>query len=102
MDKKYIVGNAKTNLDNPITKNYNRFFLAFIVSEKDDIILETEVSSILKITNSFVREIFVGKNFVKDQDKIIEEVERTYLGSSQKSIIVAYKDAIKKYIKSKN
>ena len=31
MDKKYIVGNAKTNLDNPITKNYNKFFLAFIV-----------------------------------------------------------------------
>lgn len=100
MDKKYIVGNAKTNLDNPITKNYNKFFLAFIVSDKDDIILETEVSSILKITN--VREIFVGKNFIKDQDKIIAEVERTYLGSSQKSIIVAYKDAIKKYIKSKN
>ena len=90
MDKKYIVGNAKTNLDNPITKNYNKFFLAFIVSDKDDIILETEVSSILKITNSFVREIFVGKNFIKDQDKIIAEVERTY------------KDAIKKYIKSKN
>ena len=42
MDKKYIVGNAKTNLDNPITKNYNKFFLAFIVSDKDDIILETE------------------------------------------------------------
>ena len=49
-----------------------------------------------------MREIFIGKNFIKDQDKIIAEVERTYLGSSQKSIIVAYKDAIKKYIKSKN
>lgn len=89
MDKKYIVGNAKTNLDNLITKNYNKFFLAFIVLTKDDIIIETEVSSILKITNSFVREIFVGKNFIKDQNKIIAEVERTYLGSSQKSIIVA-------------
>lgn len=29
MDKKYIVGNAKTNLDNPITKNYNKFFFSF-------------------------------------------------------------------------
>ena len=59
MDKKYIVGNAKTNLDNPITKNYNKFFLAFIVSEKDDIILEIEVSSNLKNNQFFCEERYL-------------------------------------------
>ncbi|MDR1835192.1 MAG: DUF3870 domain-containing protein [Fusobacteriaceae bacterium] len=102
MEKIYVVGHSKTNLDNPITKIYNKFFLAFIISRKDDAILDVEAPFILKITNVFVKELFVGRNFVKDEDKILEDIRSSYIGDSQRSVIVAYKDALKKYIKLRN
>lgn len=102
MNKIYVVGFAKTNLDNPITKNYVKFLLAFIIDEKTNKILDFEMSSMFKITNDFVKELFIGKKFIEDETEIIESINKRYLGNSQKSIIVAYKDAIKKYNNSKN
>lgn len=102
MDKIYVVGFAKTNLDNPITKNYVKFLLAFIINEKTNEILDFEMSSMFKMTNDFVKELFIGKKFIEDEVEIIESIKKRYLGNSQKSIIVAYKDAIKKYNNSKN
>jgi hypothetical protein len=101
MEKIYVVGDSRTNQENPITKIYSKFFMAFVISGVDDIIVETEAVCILSATNSFIRNIFVGKNFIKDQELIISEIKKTYLGLSQKSIIVAYKDALKKYINAK-
>ena len=98
----YILGVSKTNFDNAITKNYNMLFVGFLLDKNTNEIVDVEVTMILELSNRFIKSLLIGKNFIKDQDKIIAEVERTYLGSSQKSIIVAYKDAIKKYIKSKN
>ena len=102
MDEIYVVGFAKTNLDNPITKNYVKFLLAFIINEKTNEILDFEMSSIFKMTNDFVKDLFVGRKFIEDEEEIIESIKKRYLGNSQKSIIVAYKDAIKKYNNSKN
>ena len=102
MSEIYVVGNARTNLDNPITKSYAKFFLAFIIDEKTDEILEFEMSSIFEVTNNFVKKLFIGRNFIEDEEKIIEDIKKRYLGSSQKSIIVAYKDAMKKYNNSRN
>ena len=102
MDKIYVVGFAKTNLDNPITKNYVKFLLAFIINEKTNEILDFEMSSMFKMTNDFVKDLFVGKKFIDDEEKIVEDIKRRYLGSSQKSIMVAYKDALKKYNNYKN
>ncbi len=102
MDKTYVIGTSRTNTDNNITKNYTRFFIAFVVSKEDDKILDVEANFVLNLTKSFVHEIFVGKNFIKDQDKIVKIVEESYLGRSQKPIIIAYKDALKKYIIAKN
>jgi len=101
-DRIYVVGNARTALDNPITKLYKKFFIAFIISYEDNIIVDVEIPSVLEITNKFVKEIFVGKNFIKDQEKIFNIINTRYFGASQKSLMVAYKDAIRKYITSKN
>ncbi|WP_281699333.1 DUF3870 domain-containing protein [Cetobacterium somerae] len=101
MKEKYIVGTAKTSIDNAITKNYNSFFVGFIIDDNGKI-LDVEASAILKITNDFIKKIFVGKDFIKDFEEISSIILKNYLGSSQKSIIVAYKDAIKKYNQSVN
>ena len=102
MSEIYVVGNARTNLDNPITKNYAKFFLAFVIDEETNKILDFEISSIFEVTNNFVKKLFIGKNFIDDEEKIVEDIKRRYLGSSQKSIMVAYKDALKKYNNYKN
>ena len=99
--EKYIEGTVKTYIDKAINKNYNSFFVGFIIDENGKI-LDVEASAILKITNDFIKKIFVGKDFIKDFEEISSIILKNYLGSSQKSIIVAYKDAIKKYNQSAN
>lgn len=54
---------------------------------------------ILELSNRFIKSLFIGKNFIKDQDIIINEFEKKYFGRSQKALITAYKDALKKYEK---
>lgn len=76
MDKIYVVGFAKTNLDNPITKNYVKFLLAFIINEKTNEILDFEMSSMFKMTNDFVKDLFVGKKFIEDEEEIIESIKK--------------------------
>ncbi len=101
MKEKYIIGTAKTSIDNAITKNYNSFFVGFVIDENGKI-LDVEASAILKITNDFIKKIFIEKDFIRGVEEISATILKNYLGSSQKSIIVAYKDAIKKYNQSVN
>ncbi|WP_342991416.1 DUF3870 domain-containing protein [[Clostridium] symbiosum] len=48
-----------------------------------------------------MRRLFIGKKFVTDAEQIEAEVKRRYYGSSTKAIIVAYRDALKRFKKIK-
>ena len=96
-DTVFIVGDARTQEDNPITYTYNKFFMAFVVKKATGEIVDFQFSSTLDITDKFLKGIFIGKNIKEDQDKIEREVEGRYFASSKKAIIVALKDAAKKY-----
>ncbi|CQR70950.1 hypothetical protein SpAn4DRAFT_1928 [Sporomusa ovata] len=50
------------------------------------------------MTNEFIRSLFVGKNIQDDSDIIRQEIEDRYFGSSQKAILVAYKDVQKQFV----
>lgn len=93
----YIVGHGKTSNDNAITSNFKIFFIGFVIDTVDDSIVDMECSATISITSRFVRELFVGKSFKEYDPTIEEEITRRYYGTSQKAIITAYKDAIKKY-----
>lgn len=93
----YILGVSKTNFDNAITKNYNMLFVGFLIDKDTDKIVDVEATMILELSNLFIKSLFIGKNFIKDQNKIINEFENKYFGRSQKALITAYKDALKKY-----
>jgi hypothetical protein len=99
----YVVGNAKTNMDNAITSNFNSFFIGFVVEVDTDTIIDVSCSATIRTTNDFVMSLFVGKKLVEPNLKFEEEIKRRYHASSQRAIIVAYKDAFKQYneIKSK-
>ncbi len=98
----YIIGESRTNLDNAITVIYNSFYIAFEIDSKTDIIIDMGCTHTIDITENFVKKIFIGRN-IFDSDNLEQDIKRRYHGTSQKAMIVSYKDAIKKYteIKSK-
>ncbi|QDP41448.1 DUF3870 domain-containing protein [Radiobacillus deserti] len=93
----YVLGEAKSPGNNAITKEYDSFFIGFVVDTTNNLIVDTECTSMLDITSKFVNSIFVGQSMA-DCDWIEEEVTSRYFGSSQKAIIVAFKQAHKKYM----
>jgi len=99
-DTVYIIGESRTNMDNAITVIYNSFYLAFEINVKTDEIIDTGCTHTMNLTDKFIKSLFTGKN-INDCDKIEKEVKRRYHGTSQKAVIVSYKDALKKYIEVK-
>ncbi|OBR90672.1 MULTISPECIES: DUF3870 domain-containing protein [Clostridium] len=93
----YVVGNAKTNEDNAITIKFNSFYIGFVVDLSTDKIIDLNSSSTLRTTDEFIRSLLIGRNLRIFDDKLKEEVIKRYHGSSQKAIIVAYRDGVKKY-----
>ena len=93
----YIVGHSKTNTDNAITDHFKLFFIGFIVNVETDRVEDLECSVTLSITSRFIQSIFVGQKFDRVSENIENQILTRYFGSSQKAILVAYKDAVKKY-----
>ena len=93
----YVIGHGKTSNDNAITERFKIFFIGFIIDTETDEIVDIGCSTTLPTTEEFIAGIFVGRKFDKFYDDIEQEVIRRYFGSSQKAIVVAYKDALKKY-----
>jgi hypothetical protein len=101
-DSLYIVGNSKSQMNNPITQVYGQFFIGFIVEKTTGNIVDVECNSIISLTNNILRDILVGENMAADYDTIKNQITGRYLGSSQKAILVAFKDAQKKYFDFKS
>lgn len=93
----YIIGNSKTNTDNAITTNFNSFFIGFVIDTQNDCIVDVSCSATIRTTDAFIAALFMGKSFAAYSEDLESEVKRRYHGSSQRAIIVAYKDAFKKY-----
>lgn len=96
-DTVYIVGHGKTSADNAITNNFKIFFIGFVVDTTSDIIVDLECSATISITSRFVHDLFAGKSLSDVDPEMEHEIARRYYGTSQKAIIAAYKDAVKKY-----
>ncbi|MDF2882874.1 MAG: hypothetical protein K0R54_3431 [Clostridiaceae bacterium] len=96
-DTVYVVGNAKTSADNAITMHFNSFYIGFVVDINTDKIIDLSSSSTLRTTDEFIKYLFVNKSLKAFQAELEEEITKRYHGSSQKAIVVAYKDAVKKY-----
>lgn len=101
-DTVYVVGNSKTNNDNAITQKFNSFFIGLVVDITDGTIVDVGCSAMLNTTQDFIKSMFINRNINEDIACIEEEVERRYHGSSHRAIIVAYKDAVKKYFEAKD
>ncbi|MHB1392023.1 MAG: DUF3870 domain-containing protein [Clostridia bacterium] len=98
----YIVGNSKSQMNNPITQMYGQFFIGFIIEKESGKIIDVECNAIISITNNILKDILIGENMAMDYDTIKNQITKRYLGSSQKAILVAFKDAQKKYLDFKS
>jgi hypothetical protein len=96
-DTYFIVGHAKTSSDNPITKHYSIFFMAFVVEAEKGTIRDLDASVILPLSNTFIKSLFIGRSIAEEDPGLIGEIQRRYHGTSKKALIVAYKDAVKKF-----
>ncbi|MFZ5966053.1 MAG: DUF3870 domain-containing protein [Bacillota bacterium] len=98
----YIVGDAKTSTTNPITLQYSAYYIALVIDADTERIVDVGVSATLPITSGFVRSVFLDYSMREGLEPMVEEIMRRYHGSSQKALIVAWKDAFKKYEQVKN
>lgn len=77
-------------------QQYNGFFIAFVVERDSGKIIDAECSSTISLTSAFIQSIFVGQSLL-ESDFLLNEIETRYFGSSQKAIMVAYRNALIKY-----
>jgi hypothetical protein len=89
-------------MNNPITQMYGQFFIGFIVEKEGGKIIDVECNAIISLTNNILKDILIGENMAMDYDTIKDKIIKRYLGSSQKAILVAFKDAQKKYLDFKS
>lgn len=94
----YITGIAKSNNTDPITIMYNCFFLGVIVNRDDGTILDISCNTISNVTMDFIRSILIGYNLLNDLEKMINEIHERFLGTAQKALVVALKDAHNKFL----
>lgn len=95
-DTVYVVGEAKSPENNPITKQYETFFVGFVIDRTNGRIVDAECTAVIGITKRFVQSLFAGQN-ISDSDRITEMITNRYLGSSQKALLVAYRHARLKF-----
>ena len=97
----YILGESKTSSNNPIMQKYNGFFIGLVINRETDQIVDAECSSTIALTSSFIKSLFVGKSIL-EVDQVLDEIEQRYFGSSQKALMVAFKNANIKYTQIMN
>jgi hypothetical protein len=75
---------------------YNSFYIGFVLDPASGLIADVSCSATIRTTDEFVKSLFIGKAMGRDDVSLEHEIKRRYHGSSQKAIIVAYKDAAQK------
>ena len=95
-DTIYIIGDAQASNNNPITQQFNSFFIGLVIDTTNHKIIDAGCSATILITSDFVKSLFLNQNMF-DNETIENEIRLRYFGSSQKALVVAFKDAQKKY-----
>ena len=96
----YIVGESRTNNDNAITAIYRSFYIGLEIMTDTDEIVDIGCTHTIYITEKILKSIFIGKK-MNDSESINSEIKRRYHGTSQKAVLVAYKEALKIYTEVK-
>lgn len=94
-DTVFVIGDAKSSQKNPITIRFNQFFIGLVIDRASGRIVDAECSATINLTARFVHSLLTGR--LINDPTIVDEIRQRYFGSSQKALIVAFGDAVKKY-----
>ncbi len=97
MHSVFVIGESRTNADNAITKMYGTFYMAFEIEDGTFGVVDFSCTHTIETTQNYLRKLFLGKRF-PDIDKWLEQtLNERYGGSSRKAVLVAYRDALKRW-----
>ncbi len=98
IDSVYVIGESRTNADNAITKMYGTFFMAFEIEDETLNVLDFSCTHTIETTQRYLRKLFVGKRFPDIDGWLEQALNERYGGSSRKAVLVAYHDALKRWL----
>lgn len=93
----YVTGNARSPERSTVGSLYEVFAVELVINVSKDIIEEASCTLITDLGRSFVRDLLVNRNFIKDFDAIVNDFATYYQALPQKTLITALKDALNKY-----
>ena len=93
----YIIGFAKSQKNNPITQQFGRLLLGFVIDKDSGIIQSCGSTVVMRSTYDFINDLFAGRHMIDDEELIKSDIENRYFGASQKAITVAYRDALRRF-----
>ena len=70
--------------------------MAFEVDEAG-IVVDFGCTHTLAITERFLNKLFLGRSFLQLDDTLEKELASRYSGTSRKAMLIAYRDARKRY-----
>lgn len=97
MHSVFVIGESRTNADNAITKMYGTFYMAFEIDDDTCEVLDFSCTHTIDTTQSYLRKLFLGQNFAEIDEWLEETLNSRYGGSSRKAVLVAYRDALKRW-----
>ena len=92
-DSIFVTGVAKVSREDVINTLYGTFTLSLVIQRNTGLILHCSANMIMADTIAFLQDILIGKNLLKDMDRMVEEIRSRFLALSQKAVIAALKDA---------
>lgn len=93
----FVIGESRTNADNAITKIYGTFYMAFEVDDETFEVLDFSCTHTIDTTQAYLRKLFLGQSFPQIDEWLEDKLSCCYGGSSRKAVLVAYRDALKRW-----
>lgn len=92
----YFAGLSNLPVNTTVGQVYKNMAVGVIIDLSTGQILDANVTLVSPLASEFVKAQIIGRNFEKDLERIIKDIER-YQAPAQKPIIVALKAAFDRY-----
>ena len=96
-DVALFVGYGNTPTNSVLWDTAKMVIIVAIINIKTDIIVDASINMATKMSENYIVRGLIGKNILTDSDKVLEGLSR-YHAPAQKSLIVAYKALINRYM----
>lgn len=98
----YVTGNARSPERSTVGCLYEVFAVELVIHIGTDIVEDASCTLVTELGRSFVRSLLISRNFVKEFETIVGDINNYYQAVPQKTLIAALKDAYNKYQSCKN